>query len=99
MPGIVRALTDSDLGHGGTYSPITKPSSTAIKTKINGQSPVRIGDSYPDHTLTIVLHSGRSASGGSSKVKIEGSFVHRATDSISCGDTAATGSDDVIVNS
>jgi len=97
----VRALTDSDLGHGGTFSPITKPSSTAIKTKINGQSHVRIGDSYPSHTLISGedVHPIRAASTGSSKVKIEGSFVHRATDSISCGDTAATGSDDVIVNS
>lgn len=95
MPNAVR-LGDTSTGHPHCYPsrPNTKASGNVM---INGKGAHRLGDDWaahgacPDHSP----HRG-SASSGSSTIIVNGKPLCRIGDSISCGDSMAIGSDNVI---
>lgn len=97
MPGAVR-LGDNSAGHPHCYParPNTEASSDVI---INGRGAHRVGDAWAVHGACID-HSphGGVASSGSSDVIVNRRQLCRIGDSISCGDSMAEGSADVIVN-
>lgn len=97
MPKAVR-LGDISTGHPHCYPsrPNTEASSDVL---INGRGAHRLGDAWAVHGACDD-HSphGGSAAGGSPNVYVNGKALCRIGDPISCGDTMATGSDDVIVN-
>lgn len=97
MPKAVR-LGDNSTGHPHCYParPNIEASGDVI---INGKGAHRVGDAWashgacPDHTP----HGGVAIS-GSGNVIVNGQSICRVGDGISCGDTMAEGSPDVIVN-
>lgn len=95
MPGIVR-LGDNSAGHPHCYParPNIEASGNVI---VNGRGAHRLGDGWAVHGA-CVLHSphGGAASSGSGTVMVNGRPVCRIGDAISCGDTMAEGSGDVI---
>lgn len=96
MPGAVR-LGDMSTGHAHCYEarPNIEASSDVL---INGQGAHRVGDAWTVHGACNdhSPHDG-VAIGGSGSVFVNGKPLCRIGDSISCGDTMATGSGDVIV--
>lgn len=95
MPDTVR-LGDMSTGHPHCYSP--RPSiSASDNVIINGRGAHRLGDSWAVHGACPLHepHDG-TASSGSSTVIVNGQPLCRIGDSISCGDTMAEGSPDVI---
>lgn len=95
MPGIVR-LGDNSAGHPHCYParPNVEASGNVI---VNGRGAHRLGDGWAVHGA-CVLHSphGGAASSGSATVMVNGRPVCRIGDAISCGDSMAEGSGDVI---
>lgn len=96
MKGAVR-VGDMSAGHAHCYE--ARLSAGGSKNvKINGRGAHRVGDSWavhgtcPDHDP----HGGTAASGCSS-VLVNGKPLCGVGDSISCGDTMAMGSEDVMV--
>lgn len=92
MPGITRKGIDPSSGHCFTSRASDQGSDNVI---VNGISAVRVGDHYPNHTCGDSTHDG-TASAGSSTVIINGKSAHRIGDAISCGDTSAAGSSNVM---
>lgn len=97
MPGAVR-LGDLSAGHPHCYP--SRPNTGASgDVLINGRGAHRVGDAWaahgacPDHSP----HGG-VASSGSKTVLVNGKPLCRVGDAISCGDTMAAGSPDVIVD-
>ncbi len=97
MPGAVR-LRDTSEGHTHCY-PARPNIEASDNVVINGEGAHRVGDAWavhgacPDHSP----HGGVAAS-GSGDVLVNGKKLCRIGDSISCGDSMAKGSSDVIVN-
>ena len=96
MPGAVRK-GDMSTGHPHC-SPPTPAVGCSDNVLVNGRGAVRLGDAWQVHGACDVHspHSGTSAS-GSSTVFVNGKPKCRIGDTISCGDTMAEGSSDVIV--
>lgn len=96
MPGAVRK-GDMSTGHPHCYPP-TPAVECSSDVLVNGRGAVRLGDAWQVHGACDVHspHSGASAS-GSSTVFVNGKPKCRIGDAISCGDTMAEGSSDVIV--
>ena len=96
MPGVTRKDIDASTGHGGYPARPNTPNGSS-DVIVNGHGVVRVGDAWPPHTDPGPpnTHSG-SQSGGSSTVFANGAAVARIGDSISCGDSVANGSTDVI---
>ena len=93
MPSVTR-LGDLSTGHG-SYIP-TNTTSASSNVFVNGIGVVKVGDSYAPHGSPSPSPAhGRSASGGSGSVYVNGQPIHRIGDSISCGDTSAQGSSNV----
>lgn len=95
MPGVVR-LGDVSAGHPHCYP--SRPNTEASPdVYVDGRAVHRLGDAWavhgacPNHTP----HDG-VASSGSATVFVNGKAICRIGDSISCGDTMAEGSSDVI---
>lgn len=86
---------DSTAGHG--CWPPTVPSGYSPDVFANGRAVVRQGDGIVPHTCPIIpeTHGGVYVSGGS--VYVNGKPVQRVGSFVSCGDSAASGSDDVMV--
>lgn len=95
MPGAVR-LGDGTTGHG--CFPPTTLGSASSNVLINGIGAVKVGDSIIPHCCPgSGCHGGTQAS-GSGNVMTNGNAQARVGDSISCGDSNAAGSPNVIVN-
>lgn len=96
MPGAVRK-GDMSTGHPHCYPP-TPAVGCSDNVLVNGRGAVRLGDAWQVHGACDVHspHSGASIS-GSSTVFVNGKPKCRIGDAISCGDTMAEGSSDVIV--
>lgn len=93
MPGAVR-LGDSTTGHG--CFPPTTLSSSSSNVLVNGIGAVKVGDTIIPHCC-VTCHDGTQAS-GSGNVIINGTGAARVGDSISCGDSNAAGSANVLIN-
>lgn len=95
MPGVVR-LGDVSAGHPHCY-PARPNIGASPDVFVNGKGAHRLGDAWavhgacPDHSS----HGG-VASSGSSTVFVNGRPICRIGDAVSCGDTMAEGSSDVI---
>ena len=96
MPGAVR-IGDMSAGHPHCY-PATPAVGCSDNVIINGRGAVRLNDGWQTHGACPVHspHAGTSSS-GSGTVFINGLPACRIGDSISCGDTMAEGSNDVII--
>lgn len=94
MPSAVR-LGDSTTSHG--CFPPTTLSSASSNVIINGIGAVKVGDSIIPHCCDSTCHGGVQAS-GSPNVMTNSNQQARVGDSISCGDTNAAGSPNVIIN-
>lgn len=93
MPSAVR-LGDTTTGHD--CFPPTTLASASSNVIINGIGAVKVGDSIVPHCC-VSCHGGTQSS-GSPNVMTNGNAQARIGDSISCGDTNAAGSPNVIVN-
>jgi uncharacterized Zn-binding protein involved in type VI secretion len=93
MAAIIRQGIDKSSGHNG-YAPRAADSGSP-DVIVNGQGIVRTGDHYPPHNNGRNSHDGIQGA-GSSTVIVNGKSAARAGDPISCGDTAAGGSSDVV---
>lgn len=89
---IVRRGVDPSKGHG--CFPPTQPIQGSSNVRVNGFGAVRQGDMYSPHRCKDVVHAGRKAL-SSSTVRVNSRPVHRASDGISCGDSAGRGSPNV----
>lgn len=96
MPGAVRK-GDMSTGHPHCYPP-TPCAEGSPNVFVNGRQSVRIGDAWVVHGACEihVPHSGVSSS-GSGSVFVNGRAKCRIGDAVSCGDSMAEGSGDVIV--
>ena len=94
MPLTIRRDVDFSAGHCFEPRPADQGSPDVI---VNNIPVVRLTDHYPKHCCGPVCHDG-NASEGSPDVFANNLAVHRNGDAISCGDTAANGSPDVITN-
>lgn len=94
MPSAVR-LGDSTTGHG--CWPPTTLASASSNVIINGIGAVKVGDSIVPHCCPSGCHGGTQSS-GSPNVMTNGNAQARIGDSISCGDSNAAGSPNVIIN-
>lgn len=95
MPSAVR-LGDGTTGHD--CFPPTTLGSASSNVLINGIGAVKVGDSIIPHCCPgSGCHGGTQAS-GSGNVMTNGNAQARVGDSISCGDSNAAGSPNVIVN-
>lgn len=96
MPGVVR-LGDTSTGHPHCY-PARPNIEASGDVLVNGRGVHRVGDAWavhgacPDHSP----HDGAAIS-GSATVFVNGRSICRIGDAVSCGDTMAAGSNDVIV--
>lgn len=95
MPGAVR-LGDSSTGHG-CYPPKSNTSASS-DVIINGLGAHRVGDGWLPHGCGVCIPHGSSQASGSNNVLVDGLPLARIGDSISCGDSNASGSSDVIIN-
>lgn len=93
MPNAVR-LGDGTTSHG--CFPPTTLASASSNVIINGIGAVKVGDNIVPHCCES-CHGGVQAS-GSPNVITNGNQQARVGDSISCGDSNAAGSPNVIVN-
>ena len=95
MPKAVR-LGDTSTGHPHCYP--ARPNTTASPDVIiNGRGAHRIGDGWAIHgACEDHTPHGGSAASGSPTIIVNGKALCRIGDAIDCGDTMATGSDDVI---
>jgi len=93
MPKAIRLSTDASTGH--CYPPIV-PIAASPDVFTNGIKQVRAGDAYPVHCCGDSCHAG-VAGPSSPTVFVNGKGMHRTGDSITCGDTASSGSPDVFV--
>ena len=92
MAGVVR-LGDMSTGHGAW--PPRANISASTNVFVNGKGAHRVGDGWAVHcNPTPECHSG-VASSGSSSVYVNGRAITRIGDAISCGDSMATGSNNV----
>ena len=88
-------ITSSSTGHSGWPSRVTSQGSDNVI--INGNGAHRQGDGWPVHCNPLgECHAG-STSGGSGSVLVNGKPLARIGDSISCGGSIRTGSDNVLV--
>lgn len=96
MLGAVRK-NDMSAGHPHCYPP-TPAVGCSPNVFVNGRGSVRVGDAWQTHGACDVHapHSGSSSS-GSRSVFVNGKAKCRIGDAISCGDTMAEGSGNVIV--
>jgi len=95
MPGVVR-LGDVSAGHPHCYP--SRPNIEASPNVfVNGIAAHRLEDAWAVHGACSnhTPHDG-VASSGSSSVFVNGQPICRIGDDISCGDTMAEGSSDVI---
>lgn len=95
MPKVTR-LGDTGSGHACHFPP-TDSIGASSDVYANGIGVVRQGDPYAPHgcgPCKIPPH-GRSLSGGSGTVFVNGKPAGRVGDAISCGGNAAAGSSDV----
>ena len=95
MPSAVR-LGDSTTGHG-CFAPTTLASASS-NVIINSIGAVKVGDSIVPHCCPGSGCHGGTQSSGSPNVMTNGNPQARIGDSISCGDSNAAGSPNVIVN-
>ena len=95
MPAVVR-LGDVSTGHPDGY-PSRPSTGGSPDVYVNGKKAHRVGDSWATHSNGDHSHGG-SASSGSSNIFVNGKALCRVGDKISCGDTMATGSPNVIAN-
>lgn len=93
MPGAAR-LGDTSTGHG-SFPPMAADQGSP-NVLINGIPAHRQGDHWAGHSNGKSWHDGVLL-GGSSTVLINGRPAGRIGDAISCGDTVATGSGNVII--
>lgn len=93
MPSSVR-FSDKTTGHG--CWPSTILISASANVIINGLGSVRISDNILPHCC-VSCHSGIQSS-GSPNTYVNGLPMARVGDSISCGDSNAEGSPNVICN-
>lgn len=93
MPSAVR-LGDRTTGHG--CWPPTQLASASSNVIINGIGAVRLGDNIVPHCC-VSCHDGVQSS-ASPNVIVNGNVIARVGDNISCGDSNAEGSPNVIVN-
>lgn len=94
MPASHR-LGDNNTGHDAC--PPVALASASGNVIVNGKGAGRLGDTYTSHSCPAhSQHSGTVAS-ASSTVFINGRGAARIGDSVSCGGTAATGSDNVFI--
>ena len=95
MPSAVR-LGDNTTSHG--CFPPTTLATASSNVLINGIGAVKVGDSIIPHCCPVSgCHDGTQSS-GSPNVITNGNSQARVGDSISCGDSNADGSPNVIVN-
>ncbi|MDF1871045.1 PAAR domain-containing protein [Vannielia sp.] len=95
MPKVTR-LGDIGSGHGCHFPP-TPAVSASPDVNANGIPVVRQGDAYAPHACPCcpVGPHGRSLSGGSGTVYVNGKPMGRVGDAIGCGGSANAGSGDV----
>ncbi|NKX74564.1 PAAR domain-containing protein [Tritonibacter mobilis] len=95
MPKATR-LGDIGSGHGCHFPP-TPSTGASPDVYVNGIAVVRQGDAYADHGCGVcpAPAHGRSLSGGSRSVFVNGKPAGRVGDAISCGGAADAGSSDV----
>ena len=94
MPPVTRTNLDATTGHDD-FVPRPSTPNGSPDTFVNGHGAVRVGDAWPDHSNPTTTHSG-SQSAGSTTVFVNGKALARIGDALSCGDTVAAGSPDVI---
>jgi uncharacterized Zn-binding protein involved in type VI secretion len=95
MPKVSR-LTDIGSGHGCfPPSPATEGSGDVF---VNGLPAHRRGDALQAHACPSCPPHGRTSSGGSPTVYVNGKALVRMGDSISCGGALAAGSSDVFAD-
>ena len=88
-------ITSRSTGHGEYLSRVTSQGSDNVI--INGNGAHRQGDGWPVHCNPLGnCHTGTTSS-GSSSVFVNDRSLARIGDSISCGGSIATGSDNVLV--
>jgi uncharacterized Zn-binding protein involved in type VI secretion len=99
MPAIA-VIGDTTTGHDG-FPPTKMVQSPVSKTKINGKKPGVVDPAcqFLPHQLGLVIHpqQARYPIEGSSKTKIEGYYIARIADKLSCGDISAGGSENSFV--
>lgn len=94
MPAAHR-LGDNNTGHDSCPSVALSTASSNVIT--NGRGQGRLGDSYNPHSCKVhPSHSG-TVSSASSTVFVNGRGAARIGDSVSCGGTAAEGSENVFI--
>ena len=92
MPAVVR-LNDTCTGHEDY--PSRKNSEASVNVFVNNRGAHRVGDGWEVHcNLIPECHSGVTSS-GSSSVFVNDCALARIGDSVSCGSSCATGSDNV----
>ncbi len=97
MPGAVRDNDDS-TGHNPTcWFPSVKPTSFSGDVFANGRGIVRKDDTWQTHCCGTSCHTPVQ-DGCSPNVIVNGRGAARIGDLLSCGDSCATGSSDVIIN-
>ena len=94
MPSAVR-LGDKTTGH--SCWPPTTLATASSNVIINGIGSVRISDNIVPHCCPAGCHGGQQSS-GSPNVNVNGNPIARVGDNISCGDSNAQGSPNVIIN-
>lgn len=96
MSKVIRKGIDASKGHCYPPKVCLNGSQDVL---VNNIPIVRVGDNYGQkHTCGDNSHSMGPATGGSSNVFANGKKVHRNGDSISCGDKANNGSNNVFCN-
>lgn len=95
MAGIIRSGDLSTVDPCG--APPHAPKARTSKVTIDGGTPIRVGDEYELHACPDSSPHTSTATGGSSKVTIEGLPAHRTGDAISCGSFAGNGSTKVTI--
>jgi uncharacterized Zn-binding protein involved in type VI secretion len=96
MPGVVR-LGDICTGHG--CWPPRANSSASNNVFANSRGAHRVGDSWAAHTCPDIPEThGSTQATGSPTVFVNGRAWARIGDSIACGSSNATGSDNVFAN-
>lgn len=91
--GAVR-LADICTGHGCWPSRANDMASTNVI--INGRGAHRVGDHWPTHCCGPACHDSSQVT-GSGTVFVNGKALARIGDSIGCGSSNATGSNNVLV--
>lgn len=93
--GKIATITSKSTGHGSWPSRVTENGSKNVYA--NGLGVHRVGDGWQIHCNAEGICHGGATSSGSSTVFCNNRPVARVGDPISCGDSIATGRNDIEV--